>query len=105
GDRRVGEDLVLLRLRLRLVVLVDVLDRAFALQFTRQDHDADEARRSVGCLREHRVGPALVPGAAGPVARRAAVRIDADAALDQAADAGALVAVQIGAAARREADA
>src|SRR5581483_6047681 len=40
--------------------------------------------------------------AAGAVRRRAAVGIDADAAFEQAADAGPLMAMQIGAAARRK---
>src|SRR6185437_16666059 len=104
--RRVGEDLVLLRLRLRLVVVVDVLNRTLAHERARQDHDADETRRFVGrSLREHRIGAALVPGAARAVAGRSAVRVDADAAVDQAADARALVPMQIGAAAGREGDA
>ena len=47
-DRRVGVDLVLLGLRLRLVLLVDVLDRAFADELARQDHHADEAAGLVG---------------------------------------------------------
>ena len=57
-QRRVDEHAVLLRLRFRLVVLVDVLDRAFADQRARQDHDADETGRPVSGLREHRIGPA-----------------------------------------------
>src|SRR5206468_2907823 len=55
-----------------------------------------------GRLREYRVGSALVPGGARPVARRMAERVDADATLDQAADAWSLVPMQIGAAAGRE---
>src|SRR5206468_6421472 len=70
---------------------------------TRQDHHADEAAPPVGGrLREYRVGSALEPGGARPVARRMAERVDADAALDQAADAWSLVPMQIGAAAGRE---
>src|SRR5262249_17026712 len=105
-DRRIGENLVLLHPRFVLVLLVDVLDRAFADQAARQNHDPDEPARPVGGgLREDRLGPALVPGAARPVGGRAAVGIDADAALDQAADARPLVAVPVGAAAWRKADA
>ena len=71
----------------------------------RQDHDADEARRPVRSLGEHAVRPGLVPGAAGSIRRRAAVGVDADGAFEQTTDAGALMPVQIGAAARRERDA
>src|SRR5207302_10697424 len=96
-DRRVRENLISLRFGLGLVRLAEILDRAFPDERTRQDHDADEARRAVGRrLGEHRLRPALVPGGAGAVRRRAAARVDADAALDQAADAGALVPVRIG---------
>src|SRR4029078_11428406 len=103
-DRRVGEDLVLLHARLVLVGLVYVLDRAFRDQRARHDHDANEAAGRIGGdVREHRVGPGLVPGAARSVRRRAAVGVDADAALEETADAGPLIAVQIGALPRREA--
>ena len=54
-QRRVDEHPVLLRLRFRLVVVVDVLDRALADQRTRQDHHADEAGRPASGLREHRL--------------------------------------------------
>ena len=105
-DRRVGKSLVGLRLRLRLVLGIEIFDRALAQERPRQDHHADKAGRPVaGALREDRVGPALVPGAARAIARRLAVRIDPDAAFDPAAQAGALVAMQIGAAAGRKRDA
>src|SRR5258708_21389324 len=55
-QRRIDEHPVLLRFRLLFVLAVDVLDRAFADQRTREDHDADEARRAVASLREYRVG-------------------------------------------------
>src|SRR5204863_2999070 len=93
-DRRVDEDLVLLHARLGLVLFVDELERAFAEKLAWQDHHADEAARPVGGLREHRVGPGLVPGAARAVADRVARRVDADAAVEQAADAGTPVLVQ-----------
>src|SRR5690606_34440199 len=48
-DRPVGENLVLLRARLALVLLVDEGNRAFAAeQRARQDHHPDEAARPVG---------------------------------------------------------
>jgi hypothetical protein len=81
------------------------LQRAFAEQRARQDHHADEAARAIGGLREHGLGPALVPGAAGAVRGRAARRVDADAAFEQAADARPLMGVPIGATASRERDA
>src|SRR5205814_10656200 len=103
SDRRVDEDLVLLRARLALVLVFDELKRAFAQERTRQNHCADEAAWPVGgSLRKHRIGSALVPGRARAVARRMALRIDADAAFDQATDARALVPMQIGAAAGRK---
>src|SRR6266566_10168518 len=105
GDRSVGEDLVLLRARLLRIGRIDELQRAFAKERARQDHHADEAAGPIGGLREHRLGPALVPGAARTVGGRAAGRVDADAALDQAADARPLMAVGKGAAAGRERDA
>src|SRR6185437_3975860 len=105
-DRRVGEDLVLLGLRFVLVLGLDVLDRAFAGERARQDHDANEAARPVlGGLREHRIRAGLVPSAAGSIRRRAAARIDADAAFDHAADAGSLMHVRESAATGREGDA
>src|SRR5215469_390820 len=68
SDRRVGESLVGLRLRLRLVLGIEVLDRALAQQGPRQDHHADEAGRPVARpLRKHRVRPALVPSTARPI--------------------------------------
>ena len=56
-------------------------------------------------MREHTVGSALVPRAAGAIAGRAAVGVDPDTALDQTADARSLMPVQIGAAAGWERDA
>src|SRR4051794_33477087 len=105
-DRRVDVDLVLLRARLRFVFLIDQLQRALPDERVRQDHHPDEARRPVRCrLREHRLRSVLEPGRAGAIAGRAPVRVDADPALDQAADAGALMPMQIGATAGRERDA
>ena len=102
-DRRVGEALVGLRLGPRLVVGIEIFDRAFAQKRARQDHHADEAGGAVArALREHRLRPAFVPGAARAVAGRGAVGIDPDAALDEAADAGALMPMQEGAAAGRK---
>ena len=94
GDRRIRVDLVLcdfgFALSSSLTYWIELLPAV-----ARQDHDADEAAPFVGSrLREHRVGPGLVPGAARTIRRRAAVRVDADAALDQAADARALMAVR-----------
>src|SRR5712691_9814 len=104
-DRRVAQDPVLLRPGLRLVVLVEVLDRAFSLERARQDHHPDEAARAVhGGLGKNRVRPALVPSPARTVGGRAAMGVDADAAFDEAADAGSLVPVEIGASAGRERD-
>src|SRR6266446_9517741 len=100
-DRGVGGNLVLLRARLGRVGGVDELQRAFAEERARQDHHADEAARPIGSLREHGLGPALVPRAARAVRGRAAGRVDADAALDQAANARPLMAVGEGAAAGR----
>ena len=86
---RVNEDAVLLRLGLRLVILVDVLDRALPQERAWQDHHADEAARPVGRrLGEHWGRAGLIPGGARPVRGRATVGVDADAALDQAADRG-----------------
>jgi hypothetical protein len=56
------------------------LQRAFAEERARQDHHADEAARPVRGLREHGLGPALVPGAARAVGGRMAGGVDADAA-------------------------
>src|SRR5262249_56077143 len=55
--------------------------------------------------REHGLGPALVPRAARAVRGGGAGWGDADAALDQAADARPLMAVRMGAAAGRKRDA
>src|SRR5208282_5514115 len=66
-QRHIGENLVRLRLRLGLVFLVEILDRAFAQIGKRQDHDADEAGRPVRRLSEDRIRPALVPRATGTV--------------------------------------
>ena len=64
---RVNEDAVLLRLGLRLVILVDVLDRALSQERAWQDQHADEAARPVGrCLGEHRAGPDPYQAAPGP---------------------------------------
>src|SRR5437588_7340177 len=102
-DRGVDENVVLLRPRLGLVGFVDIHNRAFSDQMTRQDHNANETARTVGRrLREDRIRPGLVPRIAWAIVRRAPLRIDPNGAFDEAADAGALVAVQIGAAARRE---
>ena len=55
-------------------------------------------------VREHRIGAGLVPGAAGAVARRMALGVDADAAIDQAAQPRPPMLVQERAAAGRECD-
>src|SRR5215470_12998781 len=92
--RSVGVDLVLLRFRFRLVLLVDVLDRAFPLKFARQYHHANKAARFVGRgLREYGVRSGFIPRTAGTKRGRAPVRVDANAALDQAADARTLMAM------------
>src|SRR5262249_43062672 len=104
-DRDVGENRVLLHARLGRVGGVDELPRAFSPERARQEHHADEAARPIGGLREHGLGPALVPGAAWAVGGRVAGGVDADAALDEAADARPLMAVGMGAAAGREGDA
>src|SRR6516164_5242034 len=71
---RVDEDAVLLRLGLRLVILVDVLDRALSQERARQDQHADEAARPVGrCLGEYRGRAGLIPGAPRAIRGRAAV--------------------------------
>src|SRR5450755_2024487 len=71
---RVNEDAVLLRLGLRLVILVDVLDRALSQERAWQDHHADEAARPVGrSLGEHRGRAGLIPGGARAVRGRATV--------------------------------
>ena len=95
-DRHVGVDLVGLRLRLRFVFLAQILDRASRQIGHRQDHGADEARRPVGGLREHRLRTVFVPRAARTVRRRAAVGVDADATVEQAANPRPLMAVQVG---------
>src|SRR5262249_2610470 len=105
GDGDVGENLVLLHARLGGVGSVDELQRAFSDERAREDHHADEAARPLGGLREYGLGPALVPRAARAVGGRAAACVDADAALDQAADARPLMAVGMGAAAGWERDA
>src|SRR4029453_15372551 len=70
----------------------------------RRNNHADEAARAIGGLREPGLGPPLVPGAAGAVRGRAARRVDADAAFEQAADARPLVGVPGGAGAGRKRD-
>src|SRR6185369_14853111 len=106
GNRSVGVNLVLLRLRFRLVLLVDVLNRAFPLKFAWQYHHANKAARFVGRrLREHGVRSGFIPRTARTKRGRAPVRVDPNAALDQAADAGALMAMQVSAAAGRKGDA
>src|SRR5436305_1946678 len=56
-NRHVDKDLILLQARFVLVLGVDVLDRAFAAQFPRQDHHPDETAWPIRCgLREHSVG-------------------------------------------------
>src|SRR6516165_3878290 len=106
GYRRVGVDLVLLRFRLRLVLLVDVLNRAFPLKFAGQYHHANKAARFVGRrLREHGIRSGFIPRTAGTKRGRAPVRVDSNATLDQAADAGAKMAMQVGATARRKSNA
>src|SRR5439155_719408 len=71
----------------------------------RQEHPADEAAGAIGGLREHGLGAALVPRAAGAVRDRTARRVDADAAFEQATDARPLMGVPVGAAAGRKGDA
>lgn len=44
-QRHVGESLVGLRLRLGVVLLVEIFDRAFAEVSKRQDHDVNEFNR------------------------------------------------------------
>src|SRR5204863_35233 len=105
-NRCVDENLVLLRARLVPVRLAEILDRALAEKRARQRHHAYEAARTIRRgLREHRIRPALEPGAARSVARRVALGIDADAALDEAADSWTLMTMQIGTAARRKGNA
>src|SRR5262245_52091504 len=105
-DGRVDKEVVLLQLRLRPVLFVEIFDGTFAHQGARQDHHPDETAGPVeGRLREDGVGSALEPGSARAVRRRAAMGVDADAALEEAADAGALMPVPVGAAAGREPDA
>src|ERR1700722_15916108 len=101
-QRHIGENFVLLRFRLGLVFLVEILDRAFAQISERQHHDADKARRPVGGLGEHAVRAGLVPGAAGTIRMRMAAGVDADTAFEQTPDARSLMPVQISAAAGRE---
>src|SRR5215470_14008624 len=80
--RSVGVDLVLLRFRLRLVLLVDVLDRAFPLKFARQYHHANKAAWFVGRrLREHSVRSRFIPRSARTKRGRAPVRVNSDATL------------------------
>src|SRR5262249_2579341 len=68
--------------------------------------DADEtAGLVVRRLRKHGVGAGFIPGAARAERGRAPVRVDADAALDQAADSGPLMAMLVGAAAGRKGNA
>src|SRR4029078_5708957 len=105
-DRSVGIYFVLLGLRLRLVLFVDILDRAFAHELARQDHHAYEATGFVRRgLCKHRVRPGFIPGAARAERGRTLVRVDADAALDQAADSRPLMAMLVSTAAGRESDA
>src|SRR5580704_7665528 len=86
-QRHISENFILLRFRLGLVFLVEILDRAFAQTGERQHHHADEARRPVGGLREDAVRAGLVPGAARAIGMRVAAGVDADAAFEQTPDA------------------
>src|SRR5215471_5057070 len=100
-NRRVDENLVLLQTRLLLVGFIDILNRAFAEKIARQNEDANEAGRAVGrCLREDRIRAGLIPGFALGVGRRVTERVNANGALDEAADARPLMAMQISTAAR-----
>src|SRR5262249_61091905 len=64
--RSVGVNLVLLRFRLRFVLLIDVLNRAFPLKFAWQYHHANKAARFSGRrLREHGVRSGFIRGTAG----------------------------------------
>src|SRR5215475_6104710 len=60
--RSVGVNLVLLRFRLRLVLLVHILNRAFSLKFAWQYHHANEAARFIRRrLREYGIGSRFIP--------------------------------------------
>src|ERR1700680_2503556 len=50
AQRHIGENFILLRFRLGLVFLVEILDRAFAEISQRQPHHADAARPPGGGL-------------------------------------------------------
>src|SRR5262249_24358946 len=70
-DRSIDKNFILLHARLRLVLFVDELKRAFAKQTAWQHHDADKSARPVGSsLREHRIGAGLVPRASRAVGCR-----------------------------------
>src|ERR1700691_2992261 len=102
--RHVGVDFVALGLRLRLVFVAQIFHRALRQIRHRQEHRSDETRRPVGRLREYRLWTGFEPWTAGAVRGRAAMGVDADATLEQTADARPQMAVQIGTAAWREGD-
>src|SRR5690349_5259321 len=66
-QRRIDIDAILLGLRLRLVLVVDILDRAFADQRAGQDQHPHETRRAFAGLRENRIGAVLEPRIANVV--------------------------------------
>ena len=104
-DGRIHVYHIALRLGLRTVFGVHVGDRALAQEAGRQHHDTNEAGRAVSGLGEDGRGSGLEPGTARCVAARSTLRIDADTALDQTADAGPLMGVKIRASTRRKGNA
>src|SRR5262245_52555069 len=95
-DNLVDVALVDLRLGFLAVLGVYIRNRTAAEDLRRQHHDSDEpARTVVGRLSEYRIGAALEPGCSRPIAGRMAQGINSDPAIDEAADAGTLVLVQI----------
>ena len=88
------------------VSIIDITDRAFAHECTRQNHRANEPGLAIGGgLRENRMRSGLEPGAARAVRGRLTRGIDADSAFDQATDARTLMRMQERAATGRESDA
>src|SRR5882762_10489630 len=102
-NRCVREPLVGLRLGPLLVLRIEIFDRALAQERARQDHHADEPGGTIARpLRENRVGSGFMPGAARAVAGRGPVGVDPNTAFEQATNAGTLMPMQKGAAARRK---
>src|SRR5215469_4826241 len=76
---------------------MDISDRTLAPDRTREDHHADEVRRTIAPgLRKDRIAAALEPRSLRLDPKVMAERVDADTAALQAANAGTLMRMRVG---------